>query len=200
MNQVDAASKRRTAILVALRTPKTLKELEEETHCKYHTIWRALKPLREAGVIEECTWRRGREAVYVATNQNEDGVTYITTEAGALPVGAWAEMDQATMNNTLLAKVRDIPRSLAQAWRYSKYSALKTLEQANAGSMDPGECKAALRKSLEHLRTLELAVEQMLLADIWAEATPDNADKFGVTDPAQVLENGAQFERMHGRG
>lgn len=192
--QEELYRQRQDELVALLRTPMTLNEMQTKLRVSYHTIWRSLKQLQQMGMVHETSWRQGREKVYVANNAAKDGVVYITTPAGSRPLGDW--VNQTTFD-VILDPIRDISGALAQCYRNSAFKD-SAMQEHLAGSMTPQESKAELRKSLEIVRRLVLAAEQMLLADIWTDATPANAEKFGTVDVPLAVQTGEAFERRHG--
>lgn len=148
--------------------------------------------MRESRIIE-VPWRRGREKLFIVNGDiDQHGVLQIVTPGGTQTLAQWCAFD-VTPN-----EIEDIAGVLSQVWRYSAFQA--DASQAHlAGSMTPVECKVKLRGSLEFIERLRMALEQMLLADIWEEATPDNAQKFGEVDLQRALKNGEAFERRYGK-
>lgn len=185
---------RRAAVMECFRSPKTINQAISELRISYHTLWRAMQPLIDQGAVVECTWRDGRQKVFVTIGESQDGVVKIVTPGSTLPVGEWATTCYRT---PVINNIYDISGALAQTYRYSAYRG--TQDEHLAGSMTPVECKAILRESLIFVQRLQIAIEQMLLAPIW-DSTKEAAERFGPVEIRNIVQVGEAFEKRHGRG
>lgn len=191
---MSVIEERRQSILQAFATPATVDEVAKKLGTSYITVWRAMQPVIEDGLLKEVPWKVGRTKQWVTIGRaSETGTVVITTPTGTLPVGEWTTV---THRQNFLNNILDVSGALSQAYRYQAFRG--TQDEHLAGSMTPTECKAELRKVLEFTRRLSLAIEQMLIADIW-ENTKECAERFGPVDVRAVIQVGEAFEKRHGK-
>jgi hypothetical protein len=193
-NDADYMTDRRYLVVEFLRTPKTIKEMQAEFKVAYATIWRVIRDLKRQDLVVETPWRTGKEKCYVAKTNQEGMTVRIITPAGPQTIGWWASAISSPKD---VPKVFNVSGALAQLWRFRAFSNTDTQKHL-AGSTLPVECKAQLRESLEFLKRLEIAVEQMLLAPVWKEDV-DIIEAFGEVDARVMVEIGEAFESRLGK-
>lgn len=166
----------REQLLALLETPRTLKELCEETGGNKHTMYRAIRDLQAEQVVVEQPWRKNKQSVYVKTTAPIRGqIMFKVPGAGPQPVGAFTGISSVDLNKRMRGVFSYLWR---RAYFAPKPGQLENFQQS-PGGVEVIKAKQEMRELREALKQMLAVVDQALISDIWTEGDSNLLDKFG---------------------